>query len=40
MTAADLSQEKYVVSIPQSLQENAQTYNDDIFIELDEADYE
>ena len=40
MTAADLSQEKYVVSIPQSLQENAQTYNDDIFIELEEADYE
>jgi len=39
-TAADRSQEKYSVSIPQSLQENAQTYNDDIFIELEEADYE
>lgn len=39
-TDGDRSQEKYSVSIPQSLQENAQTYNDDIFIELDEADYE
>ena len=39
-TAAERSQEKYNVSIPQSLQENAQTYNDDIFIELNEADYE
>jgi len=40
MTAAERSQEKYNVSIPQSVQENAQSYNDDIFIELDEADYE
>ena len=39
-TAGDRSQEKYNVSIPQSIQENAQSYNDDIFIELDEADYE
>ena len=39
MTAADSSQEKYSVSIPQSVQENAQSYND-IFVELDEADYE
>jgi hypothetical protein len=40
MTAAERSQEKYNVSIPHSLQEDAQTYNDDIFIELDEADHE
>ena len=39
-TAGDRSQEKYNVSIPQSIQENAQTYNDDIFIELDEENYE
>ena len=39
-TDGDRSQEKYSVSIPQSLQENAQTYNNDIFIELEEADYE
>ena len=39
MTAADSSQEKYSVSIPQSVQENAQSYND-IFVELEEADYE
>ena len=39
-TAGPSSHVKYNVSIPQSLQENAQTYNDDIFIELEEADYE
>ena len=39
MTAAERSQEKYNVSMPQSVQENAQSYNQ-IFIELDEADYE
>ena len=39
-TAGPSSHVKYNVSIPQSIQENAQSYNDDIFIELDEADYE
>ena len=39
-TAGPSSHLKYNVSIPQSIQENAQTYNDDIFIELDEENYE